>query len=217
MIFPALHGPKGEDGTVQGLFELADVAYVGSGVKASAVCMDKIATKQILQAAGLPVTPYAVLNPDAEPRSPAPLTPDPKPQNTAPTPPATQSTQQAKHDTLAAIAEQFGFSIFVKPSNMGSSIGVSRAQDFRQLEEAVGLAAGYSRTVLLEPAIAGREIECALLGSLRGGLRAAVPGEIIPGAEFYTYDDKYVTDKAQLLVPAPLSSKEQQTFHEPGH
>jgi len=197
VVFPALHGPKGEDGTVQGLFELAGVAYVGSGVKASAVCMDKITTKQILQAAGLPVVPYVVFNPDADPPGAAP-----------------QATPQAAPDRLADIAQQLGFPMFVKPANQGSSIGVSRAQDFQQLEESVGLAASYSQEVLLEPAISGREIECALLGSLRGGLKAAVPGEIIPGAEFYSYDDKYVSDQAQLLVPAPLSSNEQQTFQD---
>ncbi len=181
VVFPALHGPGGEDGTVQGLLELADVAYIGVGIKTSAVCIDKIATKQVLLGAGLPVVPYRAMA-------------------------ANQS------DALPDIAEQLGYPIFVKPSNMGSSIGVGTAKNSQELEEAVALASGYSNSVVLEPAVVGREIECALLGNHQDELKSSLPCEVIPGSEFYTYEDKYLNDRAQLLAPAPLSQQDQAAF-----
>ena len=185
VVFPAMHGPGGEDGAIQRVFEQSEVAYIGSGVETSALCMNKVATKEVLQAAGLEVTPYQVVEPDTSP-------------------------QQA-----AELASQLGLPLFVKPATMGSSIGVSRVSELADLPTAIAAAARYSQQVLLETAIVGREIECALLGNSTGGqLQAALPGEVVPAAEFYTYDDKYLNDQAQLLVPASLSPAEQQLFME---
>lgn len=185
VIFPALHGPKGEDGTVQGLFDLAGVAYVGCGVLASAVCMDKIATKQTLASAGLPVVRYRVLTADDD--------------------------QQAISNAIAAL----GLPVFVKPANMGSSIGVSKAASLEEVAKAVAEAARYDPIILIEAAIDGREIECSLLGNHQGTpLRASVPGEIVPGDDFYTYADKYKNNQALLIVPAPLDETETAEFQE---
>ena len=190
VIFPALHGPKGEDGTVQGLFDLTGVAYVGCGVLASAVCMDKVATKQTLASAGLPVVRHRVLTAD----------------------------QLIQEDQLMAIPEavaELGLPVFVKPVNMGSSIGVSKATNLEETIAAVAEASRYDRTVLIEEAIDGREIECSLLGNFQGTpLRASVPGEIVPGDDFYTYADKYKNNQALLIVPAPLDATETAEFQE---
>ena len=185
VIFPALHGPKGEDGTVQGLFDLAGVAYVGCGVLASAVCMDKVSTKLTLASAGLPVVRHHVVTCD-----------------------------DGFKDTSRAI-DDFGLPAFVKPANMGSSIGVSKAASIEEVNEAVEEAARYDRAVLVEEAIDGREIECSLLGNHQGTpLRASVPGEIVPGDDFYTYADKYKNNQALLIVPAPLDETEIAEFQE---
>lgn len=185
VIFPALHGPKGEDGTVQGLFDLAVVAYVGCGVLASAVCMDKIATKQALASAGLPVVRYRVLMADDD--------------------------QQAISNAIAAL----GLPVFVKPANMGSSIGVSKAASIEETAKAVEEAARYDPVILVEEAIDGREIECSLLGNHQGTpLRVSVPGEIVPGDDFYTYADKYKNNQALLIVPAPLDETETAEFQD---
>ena len=187
VIFPALHGPKGEDGTVQGLFDLAGVAYVGCGVLASAVCMDKVSTKLTLASAGLPVVRHRVLTSEDGGFSLAP----------------------------AEIIADLGLPVFVKPANMGSSIGVSKAASAEETAEAVEEAARYDRTVLVEEAIDGREIECSLLGNHQGTpLRASVPGEIVPGDHFYTYADKYKNNQALLIVPAPLDEAETAEFQE---
>jgi len=173
VVLPLLHGPMGEDGTVQGLLDLADLPYVGSGVLGSAVAMDKAMAKQVLAAAGIP---------------------------------------QARHRAFAAheitpglpveLADDLGLPAFVKPANMGSSIGVSRATTVEGLRDAIDHAATYDEMIVVEEAVVGREIEVAVLGGTRP--EASMPGEIVPGEEFYSYDDKYVTDGAQLLVPAPL-------------
>lgn len=173
VVFPVLHGPHGEDGTVQGLLELADVAYVGSGVLGSAVAMDKVMAKRAFAAAGIPTARYLV--------------------------------HRDGHDAAAfgrRVAEELGFPCFVKPSNMGSSVGVSKAHDAAELAVAVERAAGFDEWVLAEEAVAGREVEVAVLGD--DPPEAAVPGEIVPGAEFYSYADKYEDGAARLLVPAPL-------------
>lgn len=185
VIFPALHGPKGEDGTVQGLFDLAGVAYVGCGVLASAVCMDKVAAKQMLASAGLPVVRHRIFTAGDD--------------------------QQAISDAIA----ELGLPVFVKPANMGSSIGVSKATSSKEAAKAVEEAARYDRIVLIEEAIDGREIECSLLGNSQGtSLRVSVPGEIVPGADFYTYADKYKNNQALLIVPAPLDKTETAEFRE---
>ena len=173
VILPLLHGPLGEDGTVQGMLELADVPYVGSGVLGSAVSMDKAMAKQVTLAAGIPQARFRSFGEHE-------LTPG----------------------MPAELAAELGLPAFVKPANMGSSVGVSKARTVEELRDAIDVALGYDETVVVEEAIVGREIEVGVLGNLEP--EASVPGEIVPGEEFYSYEDKYVTDGAQLLIPAPI-------------
>jgi D-alanine-D-alanine ligase len=175
VVLPLLHGPMGEDGTVQGLLELADAAYVGSGVLSSALAMDKAMAKQVLAANGIPQSRFRALR-------------------------ETEFTPGLP----AALADEFGLPCFVKPSNMGSSVGITKAHDVEELRDAVDYALTYDEWVVVEEAVAGREIEVAVLGGVDPVASGA--GEIIPGEEFYSYEDKYVTDGAQLLVPAPLAA-----------
>jgi D-alanine-D-alanine ligase len=174
VVFPLLHGPYGEDGTVQGLLELADLPYVGSGVVGSAIAMDKVAMKHAFTAAGLPYARTVVF--------------------------------RDGHDR-AALTEQveaeLGYPCFVKPANLGSSVGVSKAHDRAELEAACDLALTYDEWIVVEEGIAGREIELAVLGD--DPPTVSVPGEIVPGDEFYSYADKYEADDAQLIVPASLT------------
>jgi D-alanine-D-alanine ligase len=173
VVLPLLHGPMGEDGTVQGLLDLANVPYVGSGVLGSALAMDKAMAKQVLAAAGIPQARYRAF---------------------------------AEHELTpglpAQLAADLGLPVFVKPANMGSSVGVSKASSVEALREAIDHALTYDEMIVVEEAVVGREIEVAVLGTTAP--EASVPGEIVPGEEFYSYEDKYVTDGAQLLVPAPL-------------
>jgi D-alanine-D-alanine ligase len=174
VVLPLLHGPYGEDGTVQGLFELAGVPYVGSGVVGSAVGMDKVMMKRAFAAAGLPMARWLA--------------------------------HRDGHD-VGAFADQvvaeLGLPCFVKPSNLGSSVGVSKARDRDELLAAIDLAADYDEWIIAEEAIDGREIEVAVLGD--DPAIASVPGEIEPADDFYSYADKYEDDAARLLVPAPLT------------
>ncbi|MBM3741547.1 MAG: D-alanine--D-alanine ligase [Actinobacteria bacterium] len=177
VVFPLLHGPMGEDGTVQGMLELAHVAYVGSGVLGSAVAMDKGVAKQIMAANGVDQQKFLVA--------------------------------RASDDHLQLVdraLEEFGLPLFVKPANMGSSIGVQKAKSREEVLAALQLALEYDEWALIEEAIVGREIEVAVLGN--ESPRASLPGEIVPSHEFYDYEDKYLVDGAKLLVPAPLSAKE---------
>ncbi len=179
VVFPVLHGPLGEDGTIQGLLELAEVPYVGAGVLASAVCMDKAATKVHLAHAGLPQVRHLALTvDDADDLAPA----------------------------VRDVTTSLAFPVFVKPANMGSSVGVSRVTGPDGLAPALELAASYDRRLVVEEAAHGREIEVAVLGN-DDDVRASLPGEIVPGAEFYDYSDKY-DDGAELRVPAPLDDGE---------
>jgi len=174
VVLPLLHGPYGEDGTVQGLFELADLPYVGSGVLGSAVSMDKITAKRLFDGVGL-ATPRHVSFRDG-----------------------------SDLDEFAARAEhELGYPCFVKPSNMGSSVGVSKAWNREELAVACGRALEYDEWILVEEAVTGREIELAVLGD--DPPEVSVPGEVIPGDEFYSYADKYESDEAELLAPAPLT------------
>ena len=177
VVLPLLHGPMGEDGTVQGLLELANVAYVGSGVLGSALAMDKAMAKQVLSAAGIPQARYRAF-PEHElgPGLPAEL------------------------------AEELGLPCFVKPANMGSSVGVSKAKTVEALRDAIDYALTYDEWVVVEEAVVGREIEVAVIGN--DDPFVSVPGEIIPGDEFYSYDDKYVNDTSVGLVPAPLTPEQ---------
>ena len=177
VVLPLLHGPYGEDGTVQGLLELAGLPYVGSGVVGSAVGMDKIMMKRAFTACGI-----------ANARS-------------------VEHRDGHDLDALADRVEaELGYPCFVKPVNMGSSVGVSKAHDRAELFAACAVALDYDEWVLVEESITGREIEVAVLGD--DPAAASVPGEIVPGDEFYSYTDKYETDEAELLVPAPLTDEQ---------
>jgi len=179
VVLPLLHGPMGEDGTVQGLCELAGVPYVGAGVAASAVCMDKGLTKAVLAAHGLPHCRYV----------------------------AVREADIGDHGVLAArVGDELGWPVFVKPANLGSSVGVSKVHGPGELSAAVAEALRFDEHLVIEEAVVGREIEVAVLGNERP--RASLPGEIVPGAEFYDYDDKYLTDAADLRVPAELTDAE---------
>jgi D-alanine--D-alanine ligase len=174
VVLPLLHGPYGEDGTVQGLLELADLPYVGSGVVGSAVAMDKVMMKRAFTAAGL-----------AYPRS-------------------VEFRDGHDRTALADVVEtELGYPCFVKPANLGSSVGVSKAADRVGFDAACDLALSYDEWIVVEEAVAGREIELGVLGD--DPPTVSVPGEIVPGDEFYSYADKYEADDAQLLVPAPLT------------
>jgi D-alanine-D-alanine ligase len=173
VVLPLLHGPHGEDGTVQGLLELANVPYVGSGVLASALCMDKVKAKEILTAHGLPQGSYLALR-DTELDSAA--------------------------DVVAAAG--FAYPLFVKPANMGSSVGVSKVADPADLGAALALAAGYDEWVVVEEGVVGREIEVGVLGNAQA--RASVPGEIVSSHEFYDYEDKYLDGTSNRVIPAEL-------------
>jgi len=174
VVFPVLHGPQGEDGTIQGLLETCNVPYVGSGVPGSALAMDKDLAKRVVQASGIETTPWIrVLRPrwDDDPRG---------------------VTEQ--------VATSLRYPVFVKPSAQGSSIGVSRATSDQELQEAVNAAYRYDTKVIIERAVPGREIEVAVLD----GPRASIPGEVIVGADFYTYDAKYSDDTSRFEVPAQI-------------
>lgn len=175
VVMPLLHGPLGEDGTVQGLLEVLDVPYVGSGVLSSAIAMDKAIAKDICTSHGI-----------AQPRYTAIRQTDVTPTR------------------LQEISTTLGLPLFVKPANMGSSVGVSKATNMSELIAAANTALAYDEWILIEEAIVGREIEVSVLGNQSA--RTSVPGEIIPGNDFYDYNDKYIDNGAQLLVPAPLTA-----------
>jgi D-alanine-D-alanine ligase len=177
VIFPVLHGPYGEDGTVQGLLEMANLPYVGCGVLASACAMDKVVAKQLFAGAGLPQVKHALV---------------------------LRNEWRSEPDTaVEAVEAALSYPLFVKPANLGSSVGVSKARDRAQLVEAITFAATFDRKVLVEAAVPNaREIEVSVLGNLKP--LASVPGEIVPGNEFYDYDAKYIDDNSQLLIPARL-------------
>jgi D-alanine-D-alanine ligase len=181
VIFPVLHGPYGEDGTVQGLLELANVPYVGAGVLGSAVGMDKAVMKQLFAAQGLPVGPYVVTLRREWERDAAAVT--------------------------ARVERELGYPVFVKPANLGSSVGISKARTADELATAVRLAADFDRKIVIEAAVPkAREIECAVLGNDEP--QASVAGEIIPSGEFYDYESKYLDEGSQLLIPAPISESQ---------
>jgi D-alanine-D-alanine ligase len=170
VVFPVLHGTFGEDGTVQGLLELAGLPYVGAGVLASAVSMDKEVTKRLLAERGLPVVEYFIV-------------------------------ARGNHNN-----SNLPFPLFVKPANLGSSVGISKVKNCAELEAALDLAGQYDRKILVERGITGREFECSVLGSEQP--LAAVPCEVIPSRDFYDYEDKYLLDAAKLIVPAPLAPEQ---------
>jgi D-alanine-D-alanine ligase len=186
VIFPALHGTFGEDGTVQGLMELAGLPYVGAGVLASAVGMDKDVQKRLFEHAGLPIVPFmTVRRSDWEHRRAA---------------------------ILKSIKKTFRFPFFVKPATLGSSVGMTRVKTPKEIPAAMDLAAEFALKIVIERGIAGREIEVAVLGN--DELRASVPGEIVPHREYYDYIAKYLEGGTDLLIPAALTKKQVKTFQE---
>lgn len=178
VVFPVLHGPLGEDGTVQGLLELAGIPYVGSGVLGSAVAMDKAMMKVVFRAAGLPTVRHLVFNRHQWVNEPS---------------------------EVLSRAAQMGFPCFTKPANLGSSVGISRCTGETELAAGMKLALRFDRRVLVEANVAGREIECAVLGN--EDPRPSVCGEIIPGRDFYDYEAKYVRGSSKVIVPADLPER----------
>ena len=180
VVLPILHGPHGEDGTVQGLLELTGLPYVGCGVLASAVAMDKVTAKILFAAAGIPVVAGEFVT-------------------------SAELSGSGRVATLERLEQALSYPMFVKPSNLGSSVGVSKAADRLALERALDVAARYDRRILVETAVeAAREIEVAVLGN--EAVRVSVPGEIIPDREFYDYDSKYAdSSTSQAVIPADLS------------
>ena len=179
VVFPVLHGTFGEDGTIQGLFEMADLPYVGAGVAASAVGMDKVLMRDLFRQAGLPVVDSTFYLRRRWRREPELI--------------------------MDEVEGRFGYPCFVKPANLGSSVGVSKAHDRAELAEALALAARYDRKVVVERAVNAREIECSVLGNDEP--IASVPGEIVPSREFYDYAAKYLDEDSRLLIPAPLDDQ----------
>jgi D-alanine-D-alanine ligase len=180
VVFPVLHGPYGEDGTVQGLLELANIPYVGAGVLASSVGMDKAVAKLVFEAKGLPQTRYVVVLRSEWSAAPAKIRKD--------------------------VSSKLGYPVFVKPANLGSSVGISKAKSEADLPAAIELAAEFDRKIVIEAAVPNaREIEIAVLGN--DNPEVSEPGEVIPSREFYDYQAKYLDDDSRTIIPAELSAK----------
>jgi D-alanine-D-alanine ligase len=175
-VFPVLHGPYGEDGTIQGLLELANLPYVGAGVLSSAVGMDKVFMKVLFRHHGLPVGDFISFNAFQWARDREPI--------------------------IKMIGEKLAYPCFIKPANLGSSVGISKASDQESLLQGIEEAFNYDHKIIVEAFIKGREIECSVLGHHEP--ISSVPGEIIPGADFYDYRAKYLDESSRLIIPAPL-------------
>jgi D-alanine-D-alanine ligase len=184
VIFPVLHGPYGEDGTVQGLLELANVPYVGAGVLGSAVGMDKAVMKQLFASHGLAQVKYIVT--------------------------LRREWERDSSGVSARVESELRYPVFVKPANLGSSVGISKARNPQELGDAVRLAAEFDRKIVIEAAVPNaREVEVAVLGN--DDPEASIAGEIIPSREFYDYEAKYLDDDSKCLIPAPISETEMET------
>lgn len=177
LVFPLLHGPMGEDGSIQGLLELAGIPYIGGGILASAVGMDKALMKKVFQMDGLPVGDYLVY--------------------------LRREWRESPQEIIVEIEGKLGYPCFVKPANMGSSVGISKARCREELRSAMEKAAMYDRKLVVEAFLEGREIECSVLGNDRP--KASLPGEIVSCADFYDYEAKYLLNQSKLMIPAPLS------------
>jgi D-alanine-D-alanine ligase len=176
VVFPILHGPFGEDGTVQGLLELAGLPYVGAGVTASSVGMDKAIFKDVMQAHGLPIVRHILVK--------------------------RREWESHPDRTVDRIESEVGYGCFVKPANLGSSVGISKASNRPELRKALSCAARYDRKIVVEVAVDARELEVSVLGNDEP--MASIPGEIIPCNEFYDYAAKYIDGRSELLIPAPI-------------
>lgn len=181
VIFPVLHGPYGEDGTVQGLLELANVPYVGAGVLASAVGMDKAVMKTLFAARGLPIVDHHVI--------------------------LKRDWQADRKSQAKNLVKRLGLPLFVKPANLGSSVGISKVKTAGELDAAMDLAGEFDRKIVIEAGVPNaREIECAVLGNDRP--ETSLPGEIVPSREFYDYEAKYLDEGSRTLIPAPLDDSQ---------
>lgn len=183
VYFPLLHGPYGEDGSMQGLFEIADVPYVGAGIMGSSLGMNKEKTKEILSFRGIPVVEWFSFR-DAD--------------------------WKEKKNELLKRCESLPLPIFVKPSNLGSSIGITKVKDYSELSSAIEKAFKWDKIILIERGVNAREIECSVLGNDKP--IASVLGEVIPFREFYDYKDKYLEGKTKFVIPAKISEKEKEEF-----
>ena len=186
VVFPLLHGPYGEDGTVQGLLELADIPYVGAGVLASAVGMDKAMMKNVFAQAGLPVAPYRYFS--------------------------SREWRTQRAGVVHSLEAEVAYPLFVKPCNLGSSVGISKAHDREELESAIDLAIRYDRRIIVEQGILAREVECSVLGN--DDPLVSVPGEVVSHHEFYDYDAKYTEGLADLIIPARISPEQTRTVQD---
>lgn len=184
VVFPVLHGTYGEDGTIQGLLELADIPYVGGGVLGSAVGMDKDVMKRLLRDAGLPIVDYWALRSGE-----------------------IESFVREKGSSLP-------YPVFVKPANLGSSVGITKAHNLEELPAALATAAQFDRKIVVERGIDAREIEIAVLGN--DNPEVSIPGEVVPAREFYDYQAKYVNDDSRILIPAPLTEAQVREARELG-
>jgi D-alanine-D-alanine ligase len=191
VIFPVLHGTFGEDGTIQGLFELADIPYVGAGVLGSAAGMDKDVMKSLFKAAGLPIVKHVTV---------------------------LRSHWEENPKKIQKLVEsRLKYPVFVKPANLGSSVGITKAHDRKELKPCIDEAAKFDRKIVVEEGVGGkknkaREIECSVLGNDKP--EASIPGEIVPSKEFYDYDAKYLDEGSQLIIPAKLSKSETKKVRE---
>lgn len=186
IIFPVLHGTFGEDGTIQGLLELAEIPYVGAGVLASATGMDKDSMKRLFRDAGLPSVKWLTV--------------------------LRRDWARDRSGVLRRVEKQIPYPLFVKPANLGSSVGISKVRAQRELAPALTLAVRYDRKIIVEKGLDAREIECAVLGN--DNPRASLPGEIIPVNDFYDYEAKYVKEGSKLIIPAPLTRRQTRQVQE---
>ncbi|HET6963094.1 MAG TPA: D-alanine--D-alanine ligase family protein [Terriglobia bacterium] len=186
VVFPALHGTYGEDGTIQGLLDMANLPYVGAGVLGSSVGMDKDVMKRLLQHAGLPIVDFLMV--------------------------LDHQWEGKKEAVRSAIGEKLGYPCFVKPANLGSSVGISKVKNAAALDSAMDLAAQYDRKIVIEKGLDVREIECSVLGN--DDPIASLPGEIVPSNEFYDYESKYLDESSRLLIPAPLEESQTKAVQE---
>jgi len=186
VVFPVMHGTFGEDGTLQGLLELAELPYVGAGVLASAVGMDKDVQKRLFEQEGLPIVPFIALR-----RS---------------------EWERDKPTILALIKKKVRLPLFVKPATLGSSVGMTRVNSAADLAPAIDTAAEFALKIMVEKCVSAREIEVSVLGN--DEVRASIPGEIVPHREFYDYTAKYLEEGTRLLIPAPLTKKQVATFQD---
>ena len=185
VAFPVLHGPYGEDGTIQGLFEMIDLPFVGCDAASSAVCMDKIFCKSLLDQAGLPTPPWQEID---------------------------RASWTDRREQILERSLGLGLPLFVKPARLGSSVGITKVSEEEGLAEAIEVALGHGERALVEKGIDAREIEVAVLGNRHP--RAAVPGEVVPGHDFYDYEDKYLDAAGELLAPAPLDEDTTKTVQQ---